>query len=214
MINKLKVPFYGNTEDNTHCYQACFKTILKYYFPNNEYSWEELDRLTGKKKDKWTWPMRGWVNLSGLGLEVKYIGTFDYEKFISFGKEYLFDLYGEEVARSQIENSDIPYEIETSKELLGKFIQEKRVPELTDITKHLKDGWFVMANVNYYPLYGKSGYAGHFVIILDMDKEVITVHDPGLPHKSFENIEIYNFLEAWNYSGVENRGLTLVRKNN
>ena len=41
-----KIPFYPNP-DNTHCFQAVIKMILKYYFPKEEYSWKELEKLTG-----------------------------------------------------------------------------------------------------------------------------------------------------------------------
>jgi len=44
-----KIPFYPNP-DNTHCFQAVIKMILKYYFPKEEYSWKELEKLTGKKE--------------------------------------------------------------------------------------------------------------------------------------------------------------------
>ena len=50
-----KVPFFGNPDD-THCFQAVIRMLLKYQFSELEYSWSELDRLTGKKED------------SGLGL--------------------------------------------------------------------------------------------------------------------------------------------------
>lgn len=58
MVNK-NIPFYSNTSDDTHCLQACLKMLLKYFYPNEEYSWEELDKLTGKKEGMWTWTMDG-----------------------------------------------------------------------------------------------------------------------------------------------------------
>ena len=54
-MNKI-VPFYTNTSDDTHCYQAGLKMILKYFIPDKDFSWEELDKFTAKVEDLWTWP--------------------------------------------------------------------------------------------------------------------------------------------------------------
>lgn len=211
-LDTANIPFYGNTSDNTHCYQAVVKMILKYYFPDEEYSWQRLDTMTGKKEGLWTWPMMGWVSMAEKGLEVQYIGTFDYKKFVDDGEEYLIDRYGEEVGREQIAHSDIDYEREVSKRLISGFDQVNRIPDYNEIGERLRDGWLVLTNVNYYSLYGKSGYAGHFVLILEVGENYVLVHDPGLTHKPNEMISSDKFMNAWNYSGKVNRWLTLVRK--
>jgi len=51
---KTEVPFYPNTEDNTHCLQACLKMVLKYFIQEKEYSYEDLDRVTAKVPGLWT----------------------------------------------------------------------------------------------------------------------------------------------------------------
>ena len=42
------VPFFPNTADNTHCLQAVLKMILKYFEPQKDYSFEELNILSDK----------------------------------------------------------------------------------------------------------------------------------------------------------------------
>ena len=51
----LKIPFYKNTKDSLHCFQACLRSVLKFYFPKKDYSFEYLDRITVHKKGKGTW---------------------------------------------------------------------------------------------------------------------------------------------------------------
>ena len=43
-----KVPFFGNTEDGTHGYQACIKMILGYFKPDIIMSYEELNKISRK----------------------------------------------------------------------------------------------------------------------------------------------------------------------
>ena len=50
MNNHTSVPFYSNTKDNTHCFQAVIKMIAETYWPDKSYSWDELDVLTQKKE--------------------------------------------------------------------------------------------------------------------------------------------------------------------
>lgn len=212
-INDYKnIPFYGNTPDNTHCNQAGIKMILGYYFPHEKFSWQELEDITGKKPNKWTWPMKGWLYLASRGLEVKYYGTFDYEKFVQNAEDYLLTKYGKEVGEAQIKNSDIPHEVSVTKLLLEKIAQVKRVPNLDDIEKFISQNCLLLCNVNYYSLYNKSGYAGHFVLIYGIDNDYIYLQDPGLPPNPNAKIPIEYFVEAWEYSGSENKGLTVIRK--
>lgn len=207
-----QIPFYGNTADNTHCFQAGMKMLLGYYFPKEDFSWESLEELTGKKDGKWTWPMKGWLYLAERGLDITYYGTFDYEKFAQSPEEYLFSRTSKEVATAQIRNSDILYEASVAKELVQKINQEKRIPAIVDISNYIADGYLVFCNVNYYPLYGKEGYSGHFVLIYGIDEEYVYLHDPGLPPNPSAKIPLKNFIAAWEYSGVENKGLTVVRR--
>lgn len=206
----LNIPFYGNTPDNTHCNQAGMKMILGYYFPKEKFSWEELEKITGKKEGKWTWPMKGWLYLTERGLQVTYYGTFDYQSFAENPREYLFKRTSKEVAEAQIANSDIPYEVEMTKQLLGKIMQIKKVPTISDIKDFIAKTYLILCNVNYYPLYGKSGYSGHFVLIYGIDNEYVYIQDPGLPPNPNAKIPLKNFIKAWEYSGAENKGLTVI----
>ncbi len=207
-----KIPFYGNTADNTHCNQAGMRMILGYYFPQEKFTWRKLEEITGKKPRKWTWPMKGWLYLAERGLDVTYYGTFDYDQFIRHGSAYLLKRYGKEVGEAQIKHSNISYEREISKKLLKKVSQVKRVPTLEDIKNFIQENCLLMCNVNYYPLYGKPGYAGHFVLIYGIDERYVYLQDPGLPPHPNAEIPIERFLNAWNYSGEDNRGLTVVKR--
>ncbi|MEI7653301.1 MAG: hypothetical protein WCJ70_03425 [bacterium] len=56
---KLQVPFFPNTSDDTHCYQAVLQMILGYFLPLEAHTLQDLDSITGKTDQKWTWPTAG-----------------------------------------------------------------------------------------------------------------------------------------------------------
>jgi len=71
--------------------------ILKYFLPNEEYSFEELDEKTAKVKGLWMWLMVGLIWLDRKGFEIENVGIFDYQKFNKEGETYLIDFYGKEI---------------------------------------------------------------------------------------------------------------------
>ncbi len=77
---RLEVPLFANP-DHTHCFQASLRMVLKYYMPDRDYTWNELDNLTGKKEGLWTWPLFAMIQLKARGFDVIDIEDFDYNKF-------------------------------------------------------------------------------------------------------------------------------------
>ncbi len=49
MLIQHNVPFFANPDD-THCFQACIKMMFAYFEPEKEFSFDYLDKLSGKKK--------------------------------------------------------------------------------------------------------------------------------------------------------------------
>lgn len=209
------IPFFSNTSDNTHCFQACLKMILKYYFPKEEYSWEELDKISAKVEGLWTWPMAGLVWLNDKGLEIKNIEIFDYDSFISNGRNYLIEEFGKEVGEAQIKNSNIEQEINISKEFLKKIKTEKRIPDVEDLIELIKNDYAIICNVNAIMLNNKEGYSGHFVLIKGIDDRNFIINDPG-GAPGYENrlVDFELFHKAWAYPNERAKGIMAFRLRN
>ncbi len=209
-MTKQLVSFFGNP-DSTHCFQAVIKMALKYYFPTEDYSWEELVKLTGKKADKWTWRTRGLIELQKRGMEVVNWGNFDHRKFVESGADYLFSLYGPEKARIQIEHCDLDYEIENAKAMLDVVKTTFGLPTLEDI-KHLLDcGYLVICNVNSKILNAQEGYSGHFILIYQIEGNHVVMHDPGPPHSPDRRVSYEDFMKAWEYPNEQAKNLIALR---
>lgn len=193
------VQFFENAADNNSCFQACLKMVLKYYLPNENYSWLELDRVTAKKQGLWTWPMAGLVWMQENNFKVINIELFDYKEFIDNPERYLIDYYGEEVGHDQIKNSDIEQGVKFSKKLIEVVEVENRSPNFNDIKKLINDGYLIIVNVNSSALDGYNGYTGHFVVVIGFDNFSIYLNDPGLPGQSNRQISLDVFKKAWSY---------------
>jgi hypothetical protein len=208
-----KVPFFGNP-DNTHCFQACVRMLLKYFMPNLDYSWAELDKLTGKKEGLWTSPLYGMIQLKQMGFEMIDIGVFDYERFSQEGESYVKERYGEKVGTEQIEHCDIPTEMKNVELFLECIELEQRLPDLKDIIDLLKAGYLVICNVNSCMLNDLPNYIGHFVLIYHIGSDYILMHDPGLPPNESRKVTHDKFLASWAYPSESEKNVMAFRFGN
>lgn len=195
----VKVPFYENTPGGTRCWQACLKVVLKYFLPEREFSWEELDRMTAKKRGLWTWAMQGMITLAKMGFEVERLWDFDYKKFSEQGKRYLQDRYGKEIAAIQLRYSDLKQELRVAQEFVRLFGAVTRPAKFSDIRKFMEKGFVLICNVNSQVLKDQPGWTGHFVVVTGLDRKRIYFHDPGLPGRKNRRISREKFRQAWGY---------------
>lgn len=211
MIN-YSVPHFSNTSDDTHCLQAAYKMVLKYFLPEQDFTWEELDIATNKQKDKWTWDMAGLVWLVRKGFNVTFIEDFDYDRFLNEKEAYLIDRFGPEMAEEQIKNSDIEAEFKWVKPLLDEVDVQNRIPKLEEIIDYLKKGYLVIANVNSQSLRNEAGYAGHFVAVRGFDNEHLIINDPGgAPGTENEKITFEQFIKGWSYPDSSSNSFTAIK---
>ena len=212
MTKIYEVPFYGNTEDNTHCFQASIRSMAKYFWPEREYTWIELEAITGKEPGKWTWSLAGINWLNQQGLDVVTIDPFDFKRFSVEGGDYLLDEFGEELAKAQIEHSDIPKEMKRAADLLGEVEIEERIPSVADIKDLLDKGYLVQAAVNSRILKGEEGYAGHSILVIGYDEGNFILHNPGLPAVESQVVSEETFEKAWAYPNEKSKNILAVRK--
>jgi hypothetical protein len=205
------VPFYGNTPDGTHCFQAALRMVLKYFSPERDFTWKELEIITAKPEGKWTWPIAAALWLEDNGFEVKFIETFDYDDFSKRGAEYLLETHGKEVTDAQVAKSDIEQEMRLAKELAGKVSEEKRIATADDIRTLLSEGFLIIANVNSRVLRGKEGYSGHAVVVKGFNEDGFIIHEPGLPPIENMQVDLALFEKAWAYPSEEAKNILAVR---
>jgi hypothetical protein len=201
------VPFYSNTPDGIHCFEAVLKMILKHFQPDKDYTFPELDKLTGKVEGKWTWAQQSLINLQKLNFDIVNMEDFDYQEFSRVGEVYLFNKFGYDVASKQIKHSDIKKEIIDSTEFIKVFGNNFALPEFEDIKKFIDKNYLVACNINPYALDNLSGYSGHIVLVFGYDDNFVYLHDPGLPPQPHRQVSFVDFTRAWAYPGHDNQNL-------
>lgn len=206
------VPFYPNTDDDNHCYEASLRMVLKYFLPEKEYTWAELDQLTGKRPGYWTWPTQALLSLKDMGFDVLKLDLFDYEQFIERGNQYLIEIYGKEGGQAQIDYSDIGHEIEVAKKYITSGIHKIDVPTLTDVKRLLDEGYLLILNVNARAFNGLDGYLGHFIVVYGYDDSSIHYHDPGLPPMEAQQRPFAEFLAGWEAGYPDAKNLQAIAK--
>lgn len=202
MTKRPVPPFFGNTKDNMHCLQASLKMILKHFESEKNYSWAALDRLTGQKKGKWTWPIDMLANLHLMGYDVHMIDPFDYKKFLRKKEKYFYEIWSKEIADAQLLYSDIPHVLRSYKMMPKDMDCQVRDATIGDIRSYLKKGYLVETGVNSAALNRRKGYAGHSVVIYDINKTHVFLHDSGLPPQPARKVTLALFKKAWNTKGI------------
>ncbi len=211
MTIDYKVPFYSNTPDNTHCFQAALRMVLKYFLPQEEFSWEELENISGKKEGLWTWPTAAMMWMKNRGFDVQDIEMFDYDEFIKDGEKYLRKLYGEEAGNEQIAHSDLSQEIEYAKQFLQLDAVTKEIPTVETLRELLKKKYLLTCLINSQTLDHKKGYVGHFVIVKGFSESDFILHDPGLPPMENRKVSAKEFEKAWAFPNEQAKNVMAFR---
>jgi len=200
---KKEIPYFKQP-DNTHCFQACLKMVLKYFFPEKDFTYEELDKITDKPKDKWTWICAASVELKNMKLKTRLYSKLDYNSFIKNGADYIRKFYDKKTAEKLIEMTDIESEIENTKKMIKENIFELKELTFNDIENWFKENYVMILLINSKMINNKSGYAGHFVVLTGFDKEYVFVHDSGIENGSpNRKVKKDLFIKAWKYQKIE-----------
>lgn len=176
--------------------------ILKYYLPNQEFSWEELERLSAKEPGRATWPQQMLVHLKEKGFDILVLDDFNEHEFIKNGANYLKAKFGEEIGTWQATHSDLTKtKILCENFLAAEVKKELRIPSLDDVKYLLDSDYLLTCVVNSKRLNNQEGYQGHSVVIYNIDDSTVIIHDPGLPAVEAQQIPRQGFFNAWSDHG-------------
>lgn len=201
----LKVKFFPNSKSGLYCGQACMQMILNYYYPEKSFSKKKLNEfLKIRSKKMYSFPEMQVAVLSKLGVDSKYYTTADDDRYYKKGKEYLLNIYPKNVAEKIWKMSNF----KLAKPFFKKVQKERRYihKELSfkEIENFFKKKYLISPVINLKTFENKKGYAGHSILITDIDKEFITFHDPGLPPVKNSKIKRRDFIRSWKSPGTSN----------
>ena len=210
-----KVPFFANTPDDTHCVQASFRIMLKYFLPKRDFSFSQLDKMSRYSPGRGTWWPPMLLELQKLGFRVKNIEGFDYQEFYKKGEDYVKRVYRPETAEYYLNRSNLMEIRPLVPEYVQKVDVQARAATFADLDELLADGWLVGIDLNAAVLndLDRDDYLGHMVVIFDKDEHNFWMHDPGLAPRPNRKIGRQKLAEAWFWAGPETAGLVAVKLN-
>ncbi len=210
----MKTPaFASNSSDDLHCVQACVDMTLQHFLPDQTFSGQELEERTGFTKGKATWEMAAILNYLQLGLEVKVITAVSYQRLADKWSEYLQETMGAKGAQWSMDyTGDEKLERQRAAKVAKIGIAEERIPTKKDIVEYISSGWLVTIILNSRKLNNKDGYFGHSVLIYDVNKSGVIMHDPGLPAIPGRQVDWSILEEAWSDPSKQAKLLVAVGK--
>jgi hypothetical protein len=180
--------------------------ILKMLEPSKEYSWEQLDEISGKKGGKeyglGVWHFGVLIYLAAVaqraGSTVVVFEQFPYALFRWFPVTTCIYFFGPRAGMWQVMLSHLRTEARMIPAFIKSFPDRiERVPTLADLTQYLNSGHVCLVQLNGYMLDGESGYGGHAVLVVGYDADSIIIHNPRLPGSAYRHYTREVFEAAW-----------------
>ncbi len=208
----IDVPFYPNHEDNLHCEMSVYASVLD-YFLHKKLPWNELEKLVGYKPGKAAWTVEALPKLAKMGLDIKMVEPFDYERYLKEGKKYLESIYNPDELKWHYQYSNIVEMKRFIPHFQKTINHETRVAKLSDIDSMLDEGRLVFVTVNSRALSGQDGYVSHALLIIGKHAGEYIAHDPGLPPKPYRRVDARSLMQAMggNHNTSEVTGFKLAK---
>ena len=194
------MPGCSNAPDGIHCVEACLKMILKFFWPNESYSWEDLEIMTAKPKGKASSLIPALPTLLARNVEIKIIEGWDLDRLVVEGDRYIAEVRGLESVEWAFHDSSYP-PFCASLVLRPPLLEhlERRSADIGDIKSLLRAGYILSTCVDWAVIEGVPGMSWHGLVIKGFSDEegCCYVHDPGLPAEFNRAIPFRVFAKAW-----------------
>lgn len=211
------VPFYPNSPDSTRCVLACTKMVLSMLEPDKEYTWQQLDEISGKSqhfsRTLGVWHFGVLTYLAHVaqqkGSHVVVIERFPYQAFRWLPTLTTLFFFGYRAGLWNVLLSSLRTEARMIPAFLNAFPnseklslseeshREVRVPTLADLIHFLDAGHVCLVQLNGYLLDGERGYGGHMVLVVGYTDTDIIIHNPRLPGSAYRHYPRDAVLAAW-----------------
>jgi len=196
-------------------YASLYANDFEIFLSRKKFSIKKLNELLRiRNKKMYCFPDMVVTVLSNLGINAKYYTASNDIKSYKEGKKYLLKNYPKKVAEDIWKMTNL----KISRPFFKKALKEKRYIRKTlsfmDIEKFFKKGYLISPVINVNVFKKKNGYAGHAVLITDIDKKFVIFHDPGLSPIPNNKIKKQDFIKAWQAPGIDNTVIVVFGKKN
>lgn len=200
---QLDVPFFANDGDGNQCLLVCARTAI-YRHTGKDISLSELDDLSGRPANGWTYTQQMVLPLLEEGCRVEYYSITPIEKFLA-GEEFFSRHYGE-LWQTIAPKVNLPAILRATEAVIDKHCFTQRKFSEDDFCQALAAGYTVIVNIDYNTLMGNQGkYGGHSVVLTGYTPSEFIYHENGPKNpRPHVHVDRALFLEAWNHAATDN----------
>jgi hypothetical protein len=190
----LKIPYVSAPKNA--CALACYTMIAKYYFP--ETTFNQIAKISDWEPGYIVWSFNFWKWIMDKRIQVTDYDLIDYEGWAKGGIEEIkkslpekeFNFYKDNTKGIARLTDEIKIVLQQK-----NFHYHKQKPTFENLREAIRKGNPCEVVLDSRTLNNKEGFSLHRVVVLDVDKEFVTFHDPSSkPHRK-ETIE--HFSKAW-----------------
>lgn len=192
----LVVPYVGSPKNA--CALACYTMVAKYFFP--EATFNQIAKISDWRKGYVVWAFKFWLWIMNKGIKVT-----DYDKLSlkAWAKEGLKGL------KRTVPEKEFNYYLKNSYDLEGltadiplvvnhpNFTHKRQNPTVADLNKAVKEQKICEVVLDSHTLDNIDGFSLHRVVVLDINKDTVTFHDPRLKPRPYRKEDISHFKKAW-----------------
>jgi len=182
------------------CVPSQVTMTLNYYYPERNYTLDQLDQMIGREGDKWAWFSQALPILIQEGLDAHYYSLTPYE---SLTPEYVLEFYGEDNGKLINDVTDWEGLTESINFLKTSKRYTKNKLSWQAVERAFNQGNVILMIIDYNTLKGMPGlYSGHGITITHINQTHVTFHNSASePNQKAKKQE---FIDAWNAPGTDN----------
>jgi hypothetical protein len=192
----LNIPYVQSSENA--CALACYAMIAKFYFP--ETTFEEIAKISDWQEGHIVWAFKFWQWITEKGIRVKDYDLIDYSMWANEGVEGMRRSVSEKSFDYYQENTkDLSQLADDVKALMNNqnFLYIRQKPGFEILKEEISKGNPCEVVLNSRVLNKRDGFALHRVVVLDVDDEFVTFHDPGKDPRPARKEAVGDFTHAW-----------------
>jgi hypothetical protein len=209
----LNIPYVPNPDKA--CALACYAMTAKYFFPG--VTFQQLAKITQWQPGYVIWAFKFWFWIMNKGVRVTDYDLISLQAWADEGVKGLKKTVSSKEFQYYQKNShDLETLTEDIRQVLKhpNFTYYKQKPTFPDLQKAFDNGGICEVVLNARKLDNREGFSLHRVVILDINEDSITFHDPRKPEESQparkESIQL--FVNAW-LEAVSEPELCIYAKN-
>lgn len=207
----LNIPFENNP--GKACALACHAMTARHFFPDATF--EKVAQISDWQRGYVVWAFKFWLWIIQKGVKVIDYDLLDLSLWAEQGIEGLKGSISENEYNFIVNNTkEINSYSKDIKKVINhpNFTFKKQRPTWQDLVNAFREGAVCEVVLDSKTLNGKEGFALHRVVVLDINDENITFHDPSKKNPRPARIESIDlFKKAW-LDSLEGPELCIYKK--